>query len=497
MNIRLPFGFEIRNSKSDDPSFVTPTNNDGATEHVVSGAGFFGYSFDANQVPKNEVELINRYLTMQNIPEVGSAIEEITTEAIVQDFGSSIVELQFEDGTEEFIPPKVQEIIVKEFDNIMTLLNFEENAYEMFRQWYVTGRDYRHLVVDEQNIADGIKDIRYIDPRKIKKVREIKKEKNSGGVDIVSGIDEYFIYNDSGISSMTDGIRLSLDTIAYTPSGLVDVNGMVISYLHDAIKPANMLRYLEDATVISKITRAPERRIFYIDVADMPKAKAEQFLRDTMNKYRNKITYDPHTGDVKDDRNNFNMLEDFWLPRRSNGKSTEISTLPGAQPADMNDVNYFLGKLYGSLHVPLGRLQPEQGFQLGRTDQISREEVKFGKFIDRLRTQFGHLFSQVLRVQLILKGIIAPEDWQFIHSKIQYKYARDNYFSELKENEILQQRLDMLESIEPFIGRYFTDEFVMEKILRLGEKQKEDAEMLLTQNNLANMSQTMAAQQGQ
>ena len=485
MNLRLPFGFEIRNQRNQEPSFVPPLANDGAMEQVTSGAGFFGYNFQAVDLPKSEVELINRYLAMQNIPEVGAAIEEIVTEAIVQDFGTPVVQIQFEDGVDEFIPPKVQDVIQQEFDNILTIMNFEENAYQDFRSWYITGRDYRHIVVDENNIQDGIKDIRYIDPRKMKKVREIKKERNAGGVEIITDIQEYFVFNDSGISNAnTSGIKLSPDTVAYTPSGLTDPSGMVISYLHEAIKPANMLRYMEDATVITKLVRAPERRLFYIDVADMPKAKAEQYLRDVMNKYRNKVTFNPVTGDTSDDRQNYSMLEDFWLPRRSNGRSTEIQTLPGAGPQNMDEVNYFLGKLYNSLHVPVGRLQPEQGFQLGRTDQISREEVKFAKFIDRLRLQFSHMFSQILRVQLILKGIIQPEDWRFIKSKIQYNFARDNYFSELKENEILEQRLQMLEMVQPYVGKYFTEEYVMSKILRLSEQQKEDAEMLIQQQEL-------------
>lgn len=486
MNIRLPFGFEIRNQKNSEASFVAPTNNDGAQEQVTSGAGFYGYSFSANDIPKSEVELINRYLGMQNIPEVGAAIEEITTEAIVQDFGQPIVRIEFEDDSDDNIPPNVQDIISQEFDNVLTLLNFEENAYVIFRDWYVTGRDYRHIVVDETALAEGIKDIRYIDPRKMKKVREVKKEKNSGGVEIITGIDEYFVFNDSGIHSSTAGIKLSVDTVAYTPSGLVDPNGVVISYLHDSIKPANMVRLMEDATVITKLVRAPERRLFYIDIEGMTKTKAEQYMNDVMNKYRNKVTFNPTTGEVSSDTQNYSILEDFWLPRRSNGKSTEISTLPGAQPQSMEEVAYYLDKLYKSLHVPLGRLQPDQGFQLGRTDQISREEVKFGKFIDRLRLQFSHMFNQLLRVQLVLKGIIPPEDWQYVKSKIQYRFARDNYFSELKENEILQQRLEMLETITPFVGKYFTEEYVMDKILRLSDKQKEDSEMLIRQAELLN-----------
>ena len=488
MNFRLPFGFEIRNTKNQEPSFVTPASNDGAQEQIVSGAGFYGYNFNSNDIPQNEVELINRYLALQNIPEVSAAIEEITNEAIVQDFGVPIVRLEFEDDASENIPPKIQEAIVQEFDNVLTLMNFDENAYNIFRDWYITGRDYRHIVVDEHALQEGIKDIRYIDPRKMKKVREIQKTRNAGGIEIITDIEEYFVFNDSGINSSNAGVKLSVDTIAYTPSGLLDQSGMVLSYLHEAIKPANMLRYMEDATVITKIVRAPERRLFYIDVADLPKSKAEQYLRDVMNKYRNKVTFNPSTGATSSDVQHYSMMEDFFLPRRGD-RSTEIQTLPGSGPQNMEEVAYYLNKLYNSLHVPLGRLQPDQGFQLGRSEQTSREEVKFQKFIDRLRLQFSHMFSQLLRVQLVLKGIISPEDWQFVKSKIQYRFARDNYFSELKENEILQQRLEMLESISPFIGKYFTEEYVMSKILRLSEKEKEDAEMLIQQAQLMAQSQ--------
>lgn len=466
MNIRLPFGFEIRNTKDTDPSFVTPSTQDGALEQVTSGAGFFGYSFDANMIPKDDVQLINRYRGLAQIPEVNNAIEEIVSDAIVTEDTDDCVKIDFVNA-DKTLPKNIQSVVIEEFKNILEIMQFNQHGYDIFRQWYIDGRDFRHIVVDENELSDGIKDIRYIDPRKIKKIREVTKEKNAGGVEIITGIEEYFIYNDSGVLSAQTGIKLSPDTIAYTPSGLVDDKGNVIGYLHSAIKPANMLRYLEDAAVIYNITRAPERRIFYIDVADLPRTKAEQYLKDTMNKYRNKITYSSETGDIKDDRQNFSMLEDYWLPRRSNGRSTEITTLPGAQPWGTEQQQYFLNKLMNSLRVPLSRLNSDNNFTLGRSEMITREEVKFSKFIDRVRRQFCNMFDQLLRVQLVLKGVIAPEDWPLIASKIRYVFARDNYFSELKDNEILQQRIQMLEMIQPFIGTFYSEEFVKEKILRL------------------------------
>lgn len=489
MNIRLPFGFEIRNNRNQDASFVTPEATDGAIEQVQSGAGFFGYSFDANNIPKDDVGLINRYRSLSQQPEVNNAIEEIVSEAIVSSDDDDVVKIDIINGDKN-IPRQIQRAIEEEFKNIITLLNFNQHGYDIFRQWYIDGRDYRHIVVDENNLAEGIKDIRYIDPRKIKKVREIKKEKNAGGIDIITDIEEYFVFNDSGMLSTEAGIKLSTDVIAYTPSGLVDEANRVISYLHTSVKPANMLRYMEDAMLIYKLTRAPERRIFYIDVADLPKSKAEQYLRDVMNRYRNKITYDATTGDIKDDRQNYSILEDYWLPRRSNGRATEITTLPGATDWGTDDVQYLLNKLMNSLRVPSSRLNPDNNFVLGRTDQITREEVRFGKFIDRIRRQFCNMFDQLLRVQLVLKGIIAPEDWEFVASKIKYVFARDNYFSELKDNEILAQRIQMLQQIEPYIGTFYSPEFVKEKILRLSSEEQDATEDELMADAMANQQTT-------
>ena len=481
MAIQLPFGFEIRSDKAENPSFIAPDLNDGALEQSTSGAGFFGYSFNSGAMPKNEVDLINRYRQLQQISEVNSAIEEITSDAIVQSDVDDLVTIDLVNA-DETIPDEIQTAICDEFQNVMTILDFNNRGYDYFRQWYVDGRDYRHIVVDENNLSAGIKDVRYIDPRKIKKVREITKEKNSGGLDIITKVEEYFAYNESGFSSETSGTKLSSDTIVYTPSGITDEKGTVISYLHTAIKPANMLKYLEDASVIYKITRAPERRIFYIGVSGLPKSKGEQYIRDVMNKYRNKITYDSNTGDIKDDRQNYSMMEDYWLPRQGDGKNTEISTLPGATPWGVDDLQYFLNKLMASLNVPASRMSGDSNFALGRSEQITRDEVKFGKFIDRLRTQFSHMFSQLLRVQLILKGIIAPEDWMTIKSKIKYNFASDNYFSELKENEILTQRIQMVQLLEPYVGVYFSKDYIRENILRLSTEELKKTQKQLSRD---------------
>lgn len=495
MNIRLPFGFEIRNSSETDPSFVSPNSQDGALEQIQSGAGFFGYSFNSNQIPKSEVDQINRYRQITQVAEVNDAIEEIVADAITISDIDDIVKINIVNAKKE-IPKQIQQAIEDEFRNIYTLLDFNTRGYDIFRQWYIDGRDYRHIVVDENAIQEGIKDIRWIDPRKIKKVRELTKQRNAGGVEIITEVNEYFVYNDSGIASGTDGIRLSPDTIAYTPSGLNDENGNVVGYLHQSIKPANMLKYLEDSVVIYMLTRAPDRRVFYIDVADLPKSKAEQYVQDVMNKYRNKVVYDSTTGSIKDDRQNFTMMEDYWLPRRSNGRSTEITTLPGMQGIGMEPVQYFLNKLLKSLNVPASRINAESQFSIGRDSQVTRDEVKFAKFVDRLRRQFCNMFDQLLRVQLVLKGVILPEDWNLIKSKIKYVFAQDNYFSELKDNEILEGRLNMLDRMQPYIGTFFTEEYVKEKILRLSTEDQDTLDVEMGQEMAAVQKRTRKVNDG-
>lgn len=467
------FGFEIRKANEDVFSFVTPTDDSGSSEQVTSsGASYYGVTLDLDKKPKNDVELINKYRTMQMIPEVDSAIEDIICELVVVEEEKQPVSINIL-AEEEEIPKEVQKIIVDEFDNVMGILKFNERGHDLARTWYVDGRIYFHILADEKNLAQGIKEVRYIDPRKIKPVKLINKEKSPSGIDVVKSIEEFYVFNDNGIASTTDsGVRLSKDVIAYVPSGLIDEYNNVISHLHKAIKPANQLRYMEDATLIYRLSRAPERRIFYIDVQDMPKQKAEQYVKDIMNRYRNKVVYDSKTGEVRDDRQHFSMLEDFWMPRRSNGSTTQIETLPGgANLGQMEDVLYFQERMLMSLNVPISRIRPDQNFSIGRSQEISREEIKFSKFIARLRKKFSHLFLQLLRVQLILKGVIAPEDWEFIASKIQFDFTRDNFFAELKDTEILSQRLAMLEQVMPHVGVYFSQDYVQRNVLRMTTEQ--------------------------
>lgn len=460
-----PLGFKIRQQNEQSVSIVTPKSDDGAIERVVSGAGFSAWNYTFDFQPKNEVELINKYRQISLTPELDSAIEDIVNEAIVvEQFDEEIVRLNIAVEKNE-VPPQVQELIIDEFKNVLTLLDFTHQGHDKFRQWYIDGRIYFHLIVNEANLGYGIREIRYVDPRKIKKVREITKETNAG-VDVVTGVDEYFVFNDRGVMD-GNGVRLSPDTIVYVPSGLLDENNQVISYLHKAIKPLNMLRLMEDSMLIYQMTRAPERRVFYVDVSGMSKTKSEQYLKNTMDRYKNKIVYNSATGEIRDDRHFMSMLEDFWMPRQSNGRATEITTLQSTQITGQADaLNTYKDKLARSLNIPMSRFMSDTPFNIGRSMEITRDEVKFSKFISKLRSKFCDVFSQALRVQLILKGIIAPEDWDFIKSKLQYEFIQDNNFAELRDNEILGQRIAMLEQVEPLVGKYVSEEYVRKKILR-------------------------------
>lgn len=475
------FGFEIRKSPT-APSIAQPNNDDGSIEQVVgSGAAHLSYAFDINKKLNNEIELINKYRSMSQVAEIDQAIEEIITECIVVEEEKLPVEVSII-AEENEIPEQIREAIVQEFKNILALMEFNTEGHDLFRQWYVDGRLYGQLLVDESNLAEGIKGVQFIDPRKIKKVREIRKERNAAGLDVVMGIEEYFIFNDSGLNSANTGIKISKDVIIHAPSGLVDESQNTISHLHTAIKPANQVRYMEDAALIYTLSRAPARRAFYIDVADMPKQKAEQYMHDTMTRYRNKVVYNSSSGEIQDDRSYTSMLEDYWLPRRSNGRSTEIVDLNGSSiMSQMENVMYFLNKMYASLKVPISRLKPETGFMLGKSDQISRDEVKFSKFVARLRRRFAEIFYQALRAQLILKGIISPEDWQFVRSKINFDFLRDNYFSELKENEILSGRILMAEQITPFVGKYYSHDYVRQVIMKQSEEEIESMDQQIAQ----------------
>ena len=469
------FGFNIQRSKKDKGSevtFTTPDSDDGSIE--ISGGSFFGQILDTDGRERSELDLIRRYRRISQQSECDAAIEDIINEGIVANQTDSAVQIDLERIP---YPDKIKRKIRSEFDEVLRLLDFGIKGHDIFRRWYIDGRIYFHKVIDTKNPRKGITELRWIDAIKIKKVREIQKETDSKtAIDMIKKIDEYFIYNDKGIESaglsgtgVNQGIKIAVDSITYVPSGLLDGNtGQVMSHLHKAIKPVNQLRMIEDAIVIYRISRAPERRIFYIDVGNLPKIKAEQYLKDVMNRYRNKLVYDATTGEIRDDRNHMSMLEDFWLPRREGGRGTEISTLPGGSNlGEIDDIVYFQRKLYRSLNVPISRLEAESGFSLGRSTEITRDELKFTKFVQRIRKKFTPLFTDILKTQLILKGIIAPEDWQKIQEHITYDFLQDGHFAALKESELLEDRINQLGSIEPYIGTFFSKEFVMKKVLHL------------------------------
>ena len=467
------FGFELKKKKleKDLGSVVTPTPDDGSTVVSSAASSYYGMVVDLEGVVKNENDLIRRYREVCQYPDCDAAIEDIVNESIVVDDNEQAVQLVMDDlKISESIKKKIRD----EFAEILKLYKFDEKGHDIFRSWYIDGRSYYHILIDPTRPKDGIVELRYIDPRKIRKIKNVKKEKNQKGVEVTTTTEEYYLYNDKGITqATTQGVKLSLDSVIYCTSGLIDSNtNMVLSHLHKAIKPVNQLKMIEDSLVIYRISRAPERRIFYIDVGNLPKLKAEQYVNDIMNKFRNKVVYDASTGEVRDDRKHMSMMEDFWMPRREGGKGTEITTLPGGQNlGDIADINYFQTKLYNSLNVPISRLQPQQGFSLGRSTEISRDEVKFNKFITRLRKKFSNLFSEALRVQLIAKNIIRPEEWDEIWQDIRYEYQMDNHFSELKNNEILQQRINALQLMEPYVGKYYSVEYVRRHVLMQTEEE--------------------------
>ena len=471
------FGFTIQRSNKDsggEKTFSTPTPDDGTID--VAGGGFFGQILDTDGRERSDLDLIRRYRDIAQQAECDTAIEDIVNEGIVSNQNDQAIEISLD---RLHYPDKIKRKIRAEFDEVLRLLHFEQRGHDVFRRWYVDGRVFYHKVIDTKNPRKGITELRYIDPTKIRKVREVKKDLDGKtGVEMTEKINEYFIYNEkgltpSGIGSAGQGIKIAVDSIAYTPSGLIDGNsGRVLSYLHKAIKPVNQLRMIEDALVIYRISRAPERRIFYIDVGNLPKIKAEQYLKDVMNRYRNKLVYDATTGEIRDDRNHMSMLEDFWLPRREGGRGTEITTLPGGSNlGEIDDITYFQRKLYRSLNVPISRLESEQGFSLGRSTEITRDELKFTKFVQRIRKKFSPLFTDILKTQLLLKGIIAPEDWPEIQEHIQYDFLADGHFAELKDAELLENRLNQLQTVEAYIGTFFSKEYVLKKVLRMNDSE--------------------------
>jgi hypothetical protein len=488
------FGFSIEDNEKKSKSIVSPVpqNNEDGVDNYIS-SGFYGSYVDIEGQYRTEFDLIRRYREMSLHPECDGAIEDVVNEAIVSDLYDSPIEIELSNLN---ATDKLKKVIREEFKYIKELLDFDKKSHEIFRNWYVDGRLYYHKVIDLKKPQEGIKELRYIDPMKMRFVRqEKKKDKNdisvirpASGKDnnnnsIAPEIEEYFLYtpkaqyptNTYSSSGQSKGTRIAKDAITYCTSGLIDRNkGSVLSYLHKAIKALNQLRMIEDSLVIYRLSRAPERRIFYIDVGNLPKVKAEQYLRDVMMRYRNKLVYDANTGEVRDDKKFMSMLEDFWLPRREGGRGTEISTLPGGQNlGELADIEYFQKKLYRSLGVPESRIASDGGFNLGRSSEILRDELKFAKFVGRLRKRFAQMFNDMLKTQLILKNVVSLEDWEEISDHIQYDFLYDNQFAELKETEMLNERLGVLATIEPYIGKYYSTEWVRRKVLR-----QTDAEMI-------------------
>ena len=499
------FGFSIEDSEPLSPSAVSPIppSDEDGVDHYMS-SGFFGSYVDLEGVYRTEFELIKRYREMALHPEADSAIEDIVNEAIVSDLNDAPVQIDLDNlNASDGIKKRIRE----EFKFVIDLLDFDRKCHEIYRNWYIDGRIYYHKIIDLKNPHEGIQEVRYIDAMKMRYVRKEKKIANDDR-SIVSNaqltgagrenpmqelpfpqLEEYFIYNPKAAyptnnvasSGASAGIKIAKDAITYVTSGLVDRNkGNCLSYLHKAIKSLNQLRMIEDSLVIYRLSRAPERRIFYIDVGNLPKIKAEQYLRDVMMRYRNKLVYDASTGEIRDDKKYMAMLEDFWLPRREGGRGTEITTLPGGQNlGEITDIEYFKKKLYRSLNVPPSRMDGEGGFNLGRSSEIIRDELKFTKFVGRLRKRFSHLFLDMLKTQLLLKNIVTPEDWEIMSEHIQFDYLYDNHFSELKETELFTERLNAAAQAEPYVGRYFSQDYVRRKLLRQTEEEMMEQDELM------------------
>ena len=479
------FGFSIEDTEKKSASIVSPVppnNEDGVDNYIASG--FYGQYVDIEGVYRTEHDLIKRYREMAIHPECDGAIEDVVNEAIVSDLYDSPIEIELSNLNAS---DKLKKAIREEFKYLKEILDFDKKSHEIFRNWYIDGRLYYLKVIDTKRPQDGIQELRYIDPMKMRYIRQEKKKDKQDYINIRAGADdtkilspeleEYFVYTPTpnfptGMITSGSGqkgaVKIAKDSISYCSSGLVDRNkGTVLSYLHKAIKALNQLRMIEDSLVIYRLSRAPERRIFYIDVGNLPKVKAEQYLKEVMSRYRNKLVYDANTGEVRDDRKFMSMMEDFWLPRREGGRGTEITTLPGGQNlGELADIEYFQKKLYRALGVPESRIASDGGFNLGRSSEILRDELKFAKFVGRLRKRFANMFNDMLRTQLILKNIVSPEDWETISDHIQYDFLYDNQFAELKESELMNDRLATLATIEPYIGKYYSTEYVRKKVLR-------------------------------
>ncbi len=480
------FGFQIGRAKTKDQenknkSFSVPQNDDGAV--TIQSGSYYGTYVDLDGVVRNEIELITRYREMSMQPELETAIDEIVNEAIVNDDNGKGVDLNTDDLKQ---PDAIKKKINDEFEYVLKLLNFSNMGHDLFRRWYIDGRLFYHIIVDESSPAKGIQEIVYVDPRRIRKIREIQKTKDpKTGMELIKRQNEYYLYNERGVigAHSNMGSKIATDSVVNVNSGLMDgKRAMVLSYLHKAIKPLNQVRMVEDAVVIYRLSRAPERRVFYVDVGNMPTIKAEQYLKDVMTKYRNKLVYDSSTGEIKDDRKHLSMLEDFWLARREGSKGTEITTLPSGQNlGELEDVKYFEKKLYKSLGVPMSRLEQGQGFSLGRSTEITRDELKFTKFINRLRNKFSILFDDLLRVQLVLKKVCTEEEWKEFKEDIWYDFKKDNNFNELKEAELMTNRITLLQFVDPFVGRYYSKEWVRKNVLHQSDEDIEEIDKQISE----------------
>lgn len=484
------FGFEIKRAKDRNAekmqSIVPPVDEDGAGYVTAAGAHYGTYvNLGEGDHAKDNLQNIRQYRAVATHPEVDAAIEDIVNESIVANENESPVTLILDHV--EGLSDQLKKAMTEEFDQICSMLRFTDLGHDMFRRWYVDGRLYHHLVVDEKNLKAGIQEIRPIDATKIRKVKEVKKKKDPAtGATLVENVNEFYIYQEKP-GGMNQGIKLSNDSVSYVTSGLLDVDRKrVVSHLHKALKPINQLRMMEDSLVIYRLSRAPERRIFYIDVGNLPRGKAETYMKDIMARYRNKLVYDADTGKIRDDRKHMSMLEDFWLPRREGGRGTEISTLPGGENlGQIDDIIYFQKKLYRSLNVPINRLEQEAQFSLGRSTEINRDEVKFQKFVDRLRKRFSILFTEILKKQLIMKAIITEEDWNDWQQDIVVDYVRDNHFSELKDAELLQNRLQTLDTMQQYVGEFFSKEYVMKNVLQLDDNDIKEMKKQIEQEKAA------------
>ena len=471
------FGFEIKRAKKKEeekaPSIVPPRDDEGGSYATASGSHYGQYLNLGDDDSKDNYQLIMKYRGNAMHPEVDMAIEDIVNESITGSELQQTLDLNMEDVK---APDRIKKVIKEEFDSIYGMLNFKELGHDIYRRWYIDGRMYHHLVINEKNPKEGIVEIRPIDAAKMRKVKKVKKKKDPiTGADVIEKTEEFFIYQEKPGSS-TNGVKMTTDSVSYVTSGLLSEDRKkIISFLHKALKPINQLRMMEDALVIYRLARAPERRIFYIDVGNLPRGKSEQYMKDIMAKYRNKLVYDAKTGEIRDDRKHMSMLEDFWLPRREGGRGTEISTLPGGENlGQIEDIVYFQKKVYRSLNVPINRLEQESQFSLGRSTEINRDELKFQKFIDRLRMRFAHLFYGILKKQLVLKGICTEEDWESWKNDITVDFVKDNHFTELRDIEVLRERIQTLDMVQNYVGEYYSKEWVQKNILMLSDEDVEN-----------------------